>query len=88
MSDTTAADDTSDPTGTPHLGTDSDPLSAGAAVPASLDPASAIPTQTDGGRPDGDPAALGSDGQAAADVTEGTPSTATPPTSNSDSPES
>ena len=88
MSDTTASDDSSDPTGTQHLGTDSDPLSAGAALPTGSDPASTIPMQADGGRPEGDPAALASDGQAAADVTEGSPTTIVPPTSNSDSPES
>jgi hypothetical protein len=64
MSDTTASDDTSDPTGTPHLGTDSDPLAAGAAVPTGSDLAASTPSQVDGGRPEGDPAALASDGPA------------------------
>jgi hypothetical protein len=88
MSDATASDDTSDPTGTPHLGTDSDPLSAGTAVPADSDPVSTIPMQADGGRPEGDPAALTSDGPVATDVAEGSPSTVAPPTQNSDHPQS
>ena len=86
MSDTTSNDDTSDPTGTQHLGTDSDPLSAGTAVPADADPISALPGQADGGRPDGDPAALTSEGSASTDVAGGTPESAVPPTENSDSP--
>jgi hypothetical protein len=88
MSDATASDDTSDPTGTPHLGTDSDPLSAGTAVPTGSDPASTIPMQADGGRPDGDPAARTGDEPAATDVTEGSPSTVVPDPGNSDSPQS
>ncbi len=65
MSDTTSNDDTSDPTGTQHLGTDSDPLAAGPAVPTGSDLAATTPSQIDGGRPEGDPAALASDGPAA-----------------------
>jgi hypothetical protein len=64
MSDTTASGDTSDPTGTQHLGTDSDPLAAGAAVPTGSDLAASTPSQVDGGRPEGDPAALASEGPA------------------------
>ena len=64
MSDTTSNDDTSDPTGTQHLGSDSDPLAAGTAVPTGSDPAAFTPSQVDGGRPEGDPAALASDGPA------------------------
>jgi hypothetical protein len=64
MTDTTSSDDTSDPTGTQHLGTDSDPLAAGAAVPTGSDLAASTPSQVDGGRPDGDPSALASDGPA------------------------
>jgi hypothetical protein len=63
MSETTQ-DDTSDPTGTQHLGTDSDPLAAGPAVPTGADLAATTTSQVDGGRPDGDPAALASDGPA------------------------
>ncbi|MFC0678756.1 hypothetical protein ACFFGH_12980 [Lysobacter korlensis] len=86
MSDTTASDDTSDPTGTQHLGTDSDPLASGTAVPSDADPASTIPMQADGGRPDGDPAALANDGQPSTEVASGTPQSIVPPTQNSDDP--
>ena len=86
MSDTTASDDTTDPTGTPHLGSDSDPLDSGEALPAEPDSAAAIPTQTDGGRPDGAPEARTADGSASADVASGTPESVVPPTENSDSP--
>jgi hypothetical protein len=86
MSDTTSSDDTSDPTGTQHLGGDSDPLDSGAGVPAGSDPVSTIPMQADGGRPDGDPAALTADGSASTDVTGGSPQSVVPPTENSDSP--
>jgi hypothetical protein len=86
MSDTTSSDDTSDPTGTPHLGTDSDPLDSGDGLPTAAEPASTLPMQADGGRPDGDPAALTSDRSASTDVTGGTPQSVVPPTENSDSP--
>ena len=86
MSDTTASDDTTDPTGTPHLGSDSDPLDSGTGIPMDAQDASAVPGQTDGGRPDGDPAALTSDGSPSTDVAGGTPQSAVPPTQNSDDP--
>jgi hypothetical protein len=96
MSDTTSGDDTIDPTGTPHLGSDSDPLDSGTAVPVDADPASRTPGQADGGRPDGDPAAQvsersagegsASDGSAATEVASGTPQSVVPPTQNSDDP--
>jgi hypothetical protein len=79
-------DDSNDPTGTQHLGADSDPLSSGPAVPADSEPASRIPGQTDGGRPEGDPAALTGDGSASTDVASGTPESIVPPTENSDDP--
>ena len=86
MSDMTSSDDTSDPTGTPHLGSDSDPLDSGAGLPESSEPASTIPMQADGGRPDGDPASLTDEGPASTEVTSGTPQSVVPPTENSDSP--
>jgi hypothetical protein len=86
MSDTTASDESNDPTGTQHLGTDSDPLTSGTAVPSDEGTASTIPMQQDGGRPEGDPAALASEGQASSEVASGTPESVVPPTENSDDP--